>query len=106
VKTARFDAEARREFLAQIAYYAEHEPGLGERFSLAVEAAVRRILEVPAAGSPARRNTRRAILTEFPFSIYSRLEGETVYVFAVAHHARRPGSWESRAALDRVEPES
>jgi plasmid stabilization system protein ParE len=103
VKTARFDAEARREFLAQIAYYSDEQPGLEERFRLAVEATVDRILLFPSAGSPARRNTRRARVTDFPFSIYYRLEGEIVFIFAVAHDARRPGYWESRAAQDRTE---
>ena len=40
MKRARFVAEARLEFLAEVIYYNDAEPGLGERFASAVEEAV------------------------------------------------------------------
>jgi len=56
VRRVRFvAAAARREFLAEVVYYNEEEPGLGARFTTAVEEATSRALAFPLAGSPRPR---------------------------------------------------
>ena len=90
MKRARFIAAARLEFLTEVIYYNEAEPGLGERFTAAVEEAMVRALAFPMAGSPAASNTRRVIVKGFPFSVVYRPEPEGVIVFALAHHSRQP----------------
>jgi toxin ParE1/3/4 len=98
VKRARFIAAARLEFLKEVIYYnSEAEPGLGERFTAAVEDAIVRALAFPMAGSPAAANTRRVIVKGFPFSIVYRPEPEGLIVFALAHHSRQPNYWRPRA---------
>lgn len=94
---ARFIAAARLEFLAEVVYYSEAQPGLGERFSAAVEEATARAVGFPLSGSPSRAKTRRIIVKGFPFSIFYRSEADEIVIFAVAHHARRPFYWQSRA---------
>jgi toxin ParE1/3/4 len=69
VRRARFIAAARLEFLTEVIYYNEAEPGLGERFTAAVEEAIVRTLAFPMAGSPTASNTRRVIVKGFPFSV-------------------------------------
>jgi hypothetical protein len=32
----------------------------------------------------------------FPFSVHYRVEANGILIFAVAHHARRPGYWTQR----------
>ncbi len=32
----------------------------------------------------------------FPFTLFYRPEGDGVVIFAVSHHARRPGYWTDR----------
>jgi plasmid stabilization system protein ParE len=93
---ARFVVPARNEFLAEVAYYAAAEPGLGERFARAVEEAVALATDFPNAGFLAPANTRRVVVSGFPFSIYYRVEADGIVIFAIAHHARRPGYWVSR----------
>ena len=93
---ARFIAAARLEFLAEVIYYNEAQPALGQRFAAAVEEAAARALAYPSAGSPSRAKTRRVILKGFPFSLIYRPEVDGIVVFAVAHHARRPFYWRSR----------
>ena len=93
---ARFVARARHEFLAEVAYYNEAQPGLGWRFTAAVEEATARALAFPLAGSPSVANTRRVFLKDFPFSLFYRPEGNGIVVFAVSHHARRTGHWVGR----------
>jgi len=97
VKRARFIAAARLEFFAEVIYYSEAQPGLGARFTAAVEEAAARALAFPLSGSPSRSNTRRVMVKGFPFSLVYRMEPDGIVVFAVAHHARRPYYWQSRA---------
>lgn len=96
MKRARFIAAARLEFLAEVIYYNEAQPGLGERFTAAVEEAAARALAFPLAGSPSRSNTRRVIVKGFPFSIVYRPETDGIVILALAHHTRVPYYWQSR----------
>lgn len=96
MRRARFVAAARQEFLAEVAYYNEAQPGLGLRFATAVEEAAARAVAFPLAGSPSVSNTRRVILKGFPFSLFYRPEGDGIVIFAVTHHARRPAYWLDR----------
>ena len=96
MKRARFVAAARREFLAEVVYYNKEEPGLGARFAAAVEDATARSLAFPLAGAPASKNTRRVFLKDFPFAVVYRPDADGIIIFALAHHSRRPGYWQSR----------
>jgi toxin ParE1/3/4 len=96
VKRARFVAPAREEFLAEVAYYNQVQPGQGARFAAAVEEATARALAFPLAGSPSHHNIRRVVLKTFPFSVAYRPDADGIVVFAIAHHSRRPGYWRSR----------
>ncbi len=93
---ARFITAARLEFLAEVVYHNEAQPGLGERFTTAVEEAVARALAFPLSGSPSRAKTRKIVVKGFRFSVFYRPEGDGIVVFAVAHHSRRPFYWLSR----------
>ena len=61
MKKARFIAKARREFLAEVTYYTEAQPGLGARFSAAVEEAAARALAFPSQG----RRQYRTLVASF-----------------------------------------
>ena len=50
MKRARFIAPARREFLAEVAFYNEEEAELASRFATAVEEAVARAVLFPLTG--------------------------------------------------------
>jgi len=96
VKRARFVAPARRELLAEVAYYSNKESGLGSRFLTAVEDATARALAYPLTGTPASENTRRMFLKDFPFALVYRPDENGIVVLALAHHARRPEYWRDR----------
>ncbi len=96
MKRARFIAAARLEFLAEVIYHNEAQPGLGKRFTAAVEDATARALAFPLSGSPSRAKTRRIVVNGFRFSIFYRPEPDGIVIFAVAHHSRRPFYWQSR----------
>lgn len=96
MKRARLIAPARREFLAEVAYYNGKEPGLGVRFSAAVEEAAARAVAFPFAGSPASKSTWRVFVKDFPFALVYRPAEEGIVIFALAHHSRRPEYWHLR----------
>ena len=96
MKRARFVAPARREVLAEVAYYRAKELELGSRFLASVEDATSRALSYPLTGTPASNNTRRVFLKYFPFALVYRPDEEGIVVFALANHARRPEYWRNR----------
>jgi hypothetical protein len=69
VKRARFIAPARREFLAEVAYYNGKEPGLGARFAAAVEDATARAVAFPLTGSPLQRTHAEHSSKTFPLRL-------------------------------------
>nr|WP_315476022.1 type II toxin-antitoxin system RelE/ParE family toxin [uncultured Undibacterium sp.] len=91
-----FIAEARTEFLAEVAYYNKQRTGLGAKFIDAVEKAVALALVFPDAGSSFSNGVRRIVVKGFPFAlIYKPLAGNII-IFAIAHQSRRPGYWRER----------
>jgi plasmid stabilization system protein ParE len=96
VRRVRFVAAARREFLAEVIYYNEERAGLGARFTAAVEEATARAVAFPLTGSPASKSTRRVFVKDFPFAVVYRPTTDGITVFALAHHSRCPGYWQSR----------
>ena len=92
----RFVEPARLEVLAEVDFYHRVEAGLGPKFLDAVEEATARALAYPLAGSPAQNRTRRVFLRDFPFALVYRPDEQGFTIYALAHHARRPGYWRSR----------
>ena len=92
----RFVEPARLEVLAEVGYYHRVEAGLGTKFLAAVEDATARALAYPLAGSEAQNRTRRVFLRDFPFTLVYRQDEQGITIYALAHHARRPGYWRSR----------
>jgi toxin ParE1/3/4 len=96
VKRARFVAPARRELLAEVAYYNDKELELGSRLLAAIEDATAPALAHTLTGTPASENTRRIFLKDFPFALVYRPDKNGIFLFALSHHARRPGYWRNR----------
>ena len=83
---------ADEEFAAQVAWYEDREPGLGQRFYREVIAYLEWIsanAEVPRL----RKGYRRVNLKVFPFYVAYSDERDRVWVLAVAHGRKRPGYW-------------
>ena len=95
-----FVAEARHDLLQGVRWYNQSQSGLGLRFADAVQATLARAQAHPVAGKPASAGTRRMIVKGFPYSVYYRATATGLVVFAVAHHARAPDFWVTRAAHD------
>jgi toxin ParE1/3/4 len=104
VSRVRFIEIARAELLHEVAYYSERDNLLGRRFGDAVAEAVVRALAFPLAGTPSVSDTRSLVVTGFPFRIIYSLEPDGIVILAIAHHARKPKFWQSRAGERSGEP--
>ena len=96
----RLIAEARDEFLHEVAYYEDLRTGLGKRFHTAATTAFKRAGESPMTGKPGVAGTRRVLVKGFPFAVVYAAEESAVVVYAVAHLSRRPGYWFDRLGGD------
>ncbi len=95
--TLELHPEADAEFAAQVEYYEDTQPGLGERFYREVIACLNWIT-ANATLPRVRKDYRRVNLKVFPFYVAYVVEGDLVWVLAVAHGYRRPGYWRKRLA--------
>ncbi len=74
----------------------EREPKTVEEFRLRLRAARVTLEEFPAAGSLHLFDTRRYLLSPYPYYIVYRTDGELVTILAVPHAKQRPGYWRDR----------
>lgn len=93
--------EARAEAFEAAAWYETQQPGLGGEFLDALVKAIGIIETDPdrfarLETSVIKRNTRRFLLSRFPYIIVYELLKDEIVVVAVAHAARRPGYWKDR----------
>lgn len=94
---ARFHAAALEELEAEVSYYTEISPMLGEGLLRSVEQALQLACEFPEMGAPHKYGTRRVFPKRFPLAlVYLHRNGE-VYVVAFAPFRRKPAYWKSRS---------
>ena len=92
----KYDPEARAEVIVGAEYYEACREGLGRRFTGAVETAVRSLRANPRLYRFIRRPYRRCPVAGFPYGVIYRVDGDEIYVAAVAHGSRKPGYWLER----------
>ena len=73
--------------------YEIQQEGLGREFLTRLEQAAPTILQDPNRWRRITGNYRRCLLKQFPYGIIYRIDGDTVFVAAVMHRHRKPGSW-------------
>jgi plasmid stabilization system protein ParE len=91
-----FEPAASRELNEAADFYDLEQPGLGSEFLDAVEAALLTVVDNPRAFPILLGETRRRVVSRFPYSLLYWFDGTTVHVSAVAHHKQRPGYWGER----------
>jgi toxin ParE1/3/4 len=91
-----YHPSAEAEVVEATRYYEAKDAGLGERFLQEYEAAVVRIVEAPDRWKIVEVDLRRHLLSQFPYGIYYRLEGDEIRILVVKHHSRHPAYWRDR----------
>lgn len=82
-----------RDLAEAFAYYEELVEGLGERFLGSVDSTFDAIERYPEMFAKVYGDVRRAVLSQFPYAVFYRIERERVVVFRVLHTARDPRAW-------------
>jgi toxin ParE1/3/4 len=95
-REVEFHPIAEEEWLAAYAWYSERSETAARAFLREMDRAVSLISEAPDRWPKYDSETRRFIMTRFPFSIIYRVAEDDVEVIAVAHHKRKPGYWRTR----------
>lgn len=88
------DAEA--DMAEAASFYEQRTDGLGGDFLDEVERAFARIELAPAAWPRLEGLVRRCRVERFPYGVYYRLDSITIFVLAVMHGKKKPGSWKGR----------
>lgn len=81
-----------------VTHYESEQRGLGDRFRSEVLRSISRIRQFPVAYQDFSPNTRRCLISKFPYGIiyhYSPEQNEIV-ILAIAHLHRGPDYWVSR----------
>lgn len=78
-------------------WYEKQRSGLGIEFLTAVDQALDDILENPRLHRVLHRETRRATLQRFPYSLFYRIIDDGVIVVGCFHGSRSPRRWEERS---------
>ncbi len=97
-----FHPEAEAEFDRAVEYYEQCQPGLGLEFMEEVYAAITRIIQYPNAWSALSKNSRRCLVSRFPYGVIYQIKSLTLRIIAVAHLNRRPGYWKERLEQNKT----
>jgi toxin ParE1/3/4 len=89
--------KARAEFDEAVDWYERQQAGLGFEFTDRVQAVFDRISTTPEMHAFVYRDVRKALVRQFPYSIFYRIRADQVVVLAVFHNKRDPNIWKSRA---------
>jgi toxin ParE1/3/4 len=101
MKPVVFHREAEAELECSIAWYENHQEGVGVDFKDEVKAAIDRIKSNPSRHPRYKGgDLRRCRVKRFPFTIYFLELDEEIWLAAIAHDKRKPDYWASREPED------
>ena len=90
-----FRPEAEAEALEARSWYEARRAGLGTEFGAEVDAVVARIVDSPLGFPRVHGETRRAVLSRFPYALYFRMTDDNIVILAV-HGRQDPSRWQKR----------
>ena len=92
------EADAKAELRDAVAWYEQQSEGLGIRFVLEMDKVMAAVASQPLRFSKASRNSRKARVLGWPYTVYFAVneEHQEVKVIAVWHGARNPADLRRR----------
>lgn len=91
-----FHPEAQAEYEAASAWYEDRSTKAADDFENVVERVLELICDRPLLFPRYDHRNHYAGLGRFPFKVVYQLQGEEIYVVALAHYSRNPGYWKNR----------
>lgn len=97
----RLRPEAEDDIFEAAEWYEQQQPGLGEKFAVAVFSVVDGLSDNPFLVSRRhrRRNIRFIMPDSFPYRIIYEVAGDVVLILCVIHAAREDRHWQERLGL-------
>jgi plasmid stabilization system protein ParE len=92
-----FTTAARVELIEAQDWYEGELSGLGRRFRRAIDELVERLSANPRQFPVVYKNVRRALLHQFPYSLFFVIDDESLLIIACFHASRNPKHWKSRS---------
>lgn len=93
-----FHVEAETEYLSELQYLEAELRGLGRRFQLEFQRALRRLRSFPSSGREIAPQIRIVRMRKFRYGIiYSEANEGEILILAIAHERRKPGYWMERS---------
>lgn len=87
---------AKRDVRKGYEWYEEQKPGLGMVFLERVEECLAAIHRSPKAFQPVAKDARRAVVKQFPYVVFFKIEGKVIYVYSIFHNSQDPKKWMER----------
>jgi hypothetical protein len=84
------------EYQQAIDFYNLQSEGLGHKFILEIDRSISIIKNYPDSFNEYTKQTRKAIVNIFPYSIIYTFQNEIVTIIAIAHQHRKPNYWSNR----------
>jgi plasmid stabilization system protein ParE len=91
-----FRPEAEDEALEVRQWYESKRTGLGHEFSQELHRIIERLADGPLVFPRVHHETRRAVLSRFPYAVYFRVSDSQVVVLAI-HGRQHPSRWRRRS---------
>jgi plasmid stabilization system protein ParE len=92
----KFLPEAEFELNEAIEWYAHKQFGLDTEFMRCIDEAISKIQRNPKLFPIALKNSRKALVKRFPFTIYYEHKNNAIMILAVFHVRRNPKDWQKR----------
>lgn len=92
-----FHPDAEAEFAKAVEHYEQYKAGLGIDFVEEVYATISRIMQYPDAWSLLSKESRRCLVSRFPFGVIYQIKPRALRIIAVAHLNRKPDYWKQRS---------
>lgn len=88
--------------ITQIALWYQHQVhelgnDLDERFLNTLESTLDKLSHIGDSFGIIYNNTRKVLLSKFPYAVHYLIENNTLIVFAVLHTSRNPMIWQQQA---------
>jgi plasmid stabilization system protein ParE len=74
-------------------YWERSGDRLRARLMAEIDRARQILCDQPGIGTPGVRGTRKLPLRRFPYTLFYKIDGDTVRVLAFTHQSRKPGYW-------------
>jgi plasmid stabilization system protein ParE len=88
---------AQAEYDGAVDWYEQQRPGLGAEFARRVKEQLDAIGAAPFAHAIAHRDIRKAVVQQFPYTVYYRVLKTKTVIVSVFHDHRDPRDWQSRS---------